>query len=101
MADNTVYSTFNNLPEKSFYSLPSTGETILIKRGEKGYYPQDSLKHRNPDELNEILGVSKPQAEAMYAGSLFGWNVPASNPEMYDENGDFRKDKLAEIPEVE
>jgi hypothetical protein len=75
------------LPEKSFAILNTTGETILIKRGENGYYPQDSLKNGDVDELNETLGVTKAQAEAMYHASLFGWDIPASNPTMWEENG--------------
>jgi hypothetical protein len=85
---------FKNLPEKSFYKLPTTGETILIKRGEKGYFPQEDLVSRDPDELNELFDVTKAQAEAMFAGSMHGWHVPAANPEMYDENGDFIKEKV-------
>ena len=75
------------LPEKSFTILNTTGETVLIKRGEKGYYPQDSLKWSYVDEFNETLGVTKAQAEAMAHGSLFGWDIPASNPKMWEEKG--------------
>jgi hypothetical protein len=75
------------LPEKSFAILNTTGETILIKRGEQGYYPQDSLKNADVNELNETLGVTKAQAEAMYHASMFGWDIPASNPKMWEEKG--------------
>lgn len=80
------------LPLKSFAKLPTTGETVLICRGETGYFPQDShIKSRDADELNEILGVTKAQAEAMFKGSMFGWDVPAADPDMYDENGHPKK----------
>lgn len=81
------------LPEKSFAILNTTGETILIKRGESGYYPQDSLKNGNVDELNETLEVSKAQAEAMFHASMFGWDIPASNPEMWEREGVFTHNK--------
>lgn len=91
MADTNIYKTFEGLPEFSFHTLETTGETIMIRLGEKGYYPQDELKNRDADELNEVYEVTKGQAEAMYAGSMFGWDTPASNPANYDEDGKFIK----------
>lgn len=87
-------ATFDGLPDESFYKHNVTGETILIKRGVQGYYPQNQLKDSDPDELNEKLGVSKTQAEAMYAGSMFGWHIPASNPACYDDDGEINMDKV-------
>lgn len=81
----------DKLPEQCFYKLPTTGETILIRRGEKGYYPQTDLKHRNPDELNELFDVTKAQASAMYGGSMFGWDAPISDPDNYDEDGNHKR----------
>ena len=81
------------LPEKSFAVNTITGETILIKRGESGYYPQDSLKDRDCDELNETFGVTKAQAEAMYHASMFGWDIPASNPELWEKEGIYTHNK--------
>ena len=39
------------------------------------------------DECNEIGGVSKTQAAAMLAGSMFGWHIPGADPKNYDEQG--------------
>ena len=39
------------------------------------------------DEYNRKLGVTKPQEEAMKAGSMFGFQVHAADPKNYDENG--------------
>ena len=39
------------------------------------------------DEYNEQINVTKSQAAAMLAGSMFGWEVPAADPKNYDEQG--------------
>lgn len=78
---------YNELPQECFGVLKTTGETIMIRKGEKGYYPQDALQWANADELNQTLGVSKAERKAMEMGSLFGWDIPATNPNIYDEDG--------------
>jgi hypothetical protein len=82
-------SYIDKLPEKAFATLSSTGETILVKRGEKGYFPQDAFINSDPNELNERLGVTKAEAKALYMGSMFGFDAPASDPDRYDENGEW------------
>jgi len=39
------------------------------------------------DEQNAKMGVSRAQEEAMKAGSMFGWDVPAADPKNYDDAG--------------
>lgn len=79
------------LPELCFSTLASTGQLICIKRGETGYYPSDwdtGDKERNvelADELNENLGVSSVQRQAMEVGSMCGWNVPGADPKAYGQ----------------
>ena len=74
------------LPELCFSTLASTGQLICIKRGETGYYPSDwdtGDKERNvelADELNENLGVTPAQRQAMEIGSMAGWGVPGADP---------------------
>lgn len=78
------------LPERCFSTLASTGQLICIKRGESGYYPsnQDTGdKERNvelADELNESLGVTPAQRQAMEIGSMAGWDVPGADPSNYE-----------------
>ena len=55
----------------------------IVTRGEKGYYKTGLDDGRMPakalvDHLNEKLGVSAEEAEAMRIGSIFGWDVPGA-----------------------
>ena len=83
----------SDLPEVCYSILPSTGDVIIIKHGESGYYrceysTEDKAFNREfANDRNANLGVSKAQVEAMLAGSMYGWDVPAADPESYDENG--------------
>ena len=65
---------------------------ICIRRGESGYYPSDwdtGDKEQNvelADQLNEQLGVSPIQRQAMEVGSMCGWDVPGADPAKYEED---------------
>lgn len=85
----------NILSDFCFSTLNSTGETIILKRGEKGYFIQDKFKNSNAQELNEQIGVTPVQEKAMKMGSMYGWDVPGANPDNYDENGKL-KEKIFE-----
>ena len=54
-----------------------TGDTILVKRGEVGYWP---AAHLNAAEYNTRQGITPAQVEGMRAGSMFGFRVPAADP---------------------
>ena len=78
------------LPDFCFGTHPVTDEVVLIKAFESGYWPYNNGGSKGRDkarELNEKLGVTPAQAEAMMAGSMFGWGCPAADPDTYDENG--------------
>lgn len=90
----TVIPMRNSLPEQCFSTLPSTGELILITKGESNYAPcydystSDRAENREfANDRNIKNGVTKAQEEAMLAGSMFGWHTPAADPKNYDENG--------------
>lgn len=89
----TFISLRSDLPEVCFSILPSTGDVIIIKHGESGYYrceysTEDKAFNREfANDRNANLGVSKAQVEAMLAGSMYGWDVPAADPKSYDVNG--------------
>ena len=80
----------DGLPEMCFSTLPSTGQLICIKRGESGCYPSewdtgDKMKNVDlADDLNEKLGVTHAQRQAMEIGSMAGWDVPGANPKNYE-----------------
>ena len=89
----TITPLRSSLPESCHSVLPSSGELIAIRRGEKGYFPSefssaDEAENRIfADDRNTKNGVSKAQEAAMLAGSMFGWDAPAADPKNYDENG--------------
>jgi len=89
---------YKGLPKFCYSSLPSNpNEYIIIRRGEKGYYPIDPLSDAylcSVERNNELIGVTKAQQRAMEAGSMFGWDTPASDPSRYDENGELIKEML-------
>lgn len=82
----------SSLPEKCFSTLKSTGEMIVITKGEKGYTPtgifsQDTSPREGVTATNAANGVTKAQEAAMVAGSMFGWETPAADPKNYDDQG--------------
>ena len=91
-AGNTVIPLRSSLPEKCFAALKSTGEVIIVHRGVKGYTPTEQRPEgmsgqEGADALNAQLGVTKAQAAAMLAGSMFGWACPGADPACYDAQG--------------
>ena len=81
------------LPEQCYSILPGSGEIIVVKRNEKGYYnphiPAASKEQAREivDEYNGKLGVTRAQEEAMRTGSMFGFHVPGADPKNYDKDG--------------
>jgi hypothetical protein len=83
----------HDLPDFCYSTTPHSGELIIIKRGERGYY---SCEYSTPDkkynleyakDCNIRLGVTKRQEEAMISGSMLGFDTPAAKPWNYDLNG--------------
>ena len=88
-----VQEVYEGLPETCYSYLRNTGELVVLKRGESGYYRSDwntadRVQNKElADYHNQQLGVTEAQRKAMEAGSMFGWQVPAADPKHYDENG--------------
>jgi hypothetical protein len=87
----------HTLPDICYSTEPSTGGVILIKKGERGYYrceySTDDPEYNRvlATDRNIKLGVTRAQEEAMLAGSVFGWSVPAAKPWNYDTDGNPRR----------
>ena len=92
---NTLFSYLSQkrgLPMYSYAYLPADDEIVRIQFAEHGHYRH--AKGSSCDSiaaLNETVGVSKKQAEAMRFGSMFGWDTPGANPACYNEDGTFKK----------
>ena len=88
-----IFPLRNSLPARCYSILESTGNVIIIQKGKKGYYHleiTDGTREENRafvNDFNTKLGITKAQEEAMKAGSMFGWAIPAADPKNYDEKG--------------
>ena len=85
----------NGLPETCLATLPGTGELIIIKRGETGYYRSDwetgdkAQNQEIADFHNRKRGITPAQVEAMQVGSMAGFHVPGANPQIYFDEAHF------------
>ena len=68
---------------------PSTGKTIFIRAGVKGYW--EASEHTDPNEFNRDANLTPRQVAAMEVGSLFGFDVPGADPNhsMWDRLGGY------------
>ena len=79
----------HELPETCLSVIATTGQLIIIKKGERGYYPSewdtgDKAQNREiADFHNGKRGITAFQESAMVAGSMFGWTVPGANPQWH------------------
>ena len=84
----------NGIPEYCYSTLSETGDVILIRRGESGYHNVDkdfiaridgNSSKEIVQKLNEPLGITTAEEQAMSMGSMFGWDTPGANPKIYEE----------------
>ena len=82
----------NELPDFCFSTIPSTGQLIILKKGEHGYYASEwDTGNREENQKiaqahNRRRGISDIQEAAMSAGSMFGWSLPGADPQWYLDN---------------
>jgi hypothetical protein len=84
------------LPELCFAkSIMEDDVLVVIKRGERGYYPADMVKYplatgetneQRVRRLNEKLGVTTAQRMAMVMGSVAGFDVGGAHPKEHREH---------------
>ena len=70
------------------------GKPIMIKRGEKGYYPfelpmTDAMIARR----NLEYGADELDIEAMYTGSMFGWDCDGASDAWLQSHEKARRDR--------
>lgn len=71
-----------DLPRMAVVKNPSTDELVIIQRGHTGYWPlPDSYTQEDINKINE--GIDDATLEAMQHGSVFGFDLPIANPELY------------------
>ena len=82
----------NELPDFCLSTLPSSGQLIILRKGERGYYASewDTGKREENRNIarthNRRRGISDIQEAAMSAGSMFGWHTPGADPQWYLDN---------------
>ncbi|RWN60165.1 hypothetical protein [Mesorhizobium sp.] len=59
----------------------TTGETILVKERETGFWPAPLIE--DPRAFNARKGHTVQEVAAAYVGSMFGWRIPGAMPEIY------------------
>lgn len=76
------HSNDSGFPGIAFATLPSTGETVAIRYGERIYYRVETSK--TAEELNAIYGVTEAQAKMILASVMSGWTTPPANQISHD-----------------
>ena len=75
-----------SLPEMCVVVLQPGDVLIGIKRGQRGYYQmydgmvKGEAANIVADRFNKALNVTPQQREAMFCGSMSGWDCPAAKP---------------------
>lgn len=77
---------FAALPDMAYVDnsdsrVPGASLILCVKRGESGFQAVDTTL--SAATLNKALGVTYAQAEAMFIGSIFGWDVEGAHPDMH------------------
>ena len=72
------------------YSETEDGHVVIIFYGEDGYFMGDKkkLQGKTARQLNEENGVSVAEANALRAGSMYGWDSPMARASYWEEKED-------------
>ncbi len=81
------------LPEMCWSTMNVTGELIMLKKGETGFWPAEGYgkgQFKTWDEvadlLNERQSITKAQRKAMTTGSIFGFHAKGADPDYVSEH---------------
>lgn len=85
------------------WEKPEGAKPIVVKAGVKGYWPVSP--RLNPDHFNSHSGAggvpaTKQQIAAMLHGSVFGFGIPISDPDEYNEEGVLHPTKINTVQEA-
>jgi hypothetical protein len=101
--DATARENILKLPDHCFSVCNTTGRVIKLCAGMSGFYDQSKYAYiqdkakkmmtseQIAQELNDELGITPAQREAMDAGSMWGWEVPGANVDNYNPDGSPKK----------
>lgn len=82
----------NRTDENGVRRVPNTdADVIAIRRGEDGFFPLTTP--HDADWHNTVEGVTPQQREAMFYGSVFGWNTLAADADSYAPDGTMLRPK--------
>ena len=82
------------LPEYCYTELQPDKAIVLLKRGAMGYFPTETVFEDGVVDpefvvsaalLNEALGVTQAQHDAMLFGSMFGFHCAGADPDIQTE----------------
>ena len=77
-AHRTMAERLADLPEYCWALNPTDSTPILIRKGQRGYWP--APRDVDVDALNRRVKVTPAQREAMLYGSVFGFDAPIADP---------------------
>lgn len=88
-ADTALAANLAKLPEVCYAVEITSGNTIILKKGENGYHdPQYGVQGEEAvNHFNDRMGVTRQQRAAMEFGSIIGYHLPGANPDIYDATG--------------
>ena len=89
---STVVPYRNSLPEQAFFYNSDSDTIITVTKGKSGFQhyrlaPYDTVSENKKyaSELNEQLGITPSQEEAMFSGQIFGWDNKLTDPRFYNQ----------------
>jgi len=84
-----VWADQNNTPHEP-WNKPANAHPIVVKAGVQGYWevnPRLDVDHFNSHAGAGGVPATKAQIAAMLHGSVFGFGLPISDPDEYNEEG--------------
>lgn len=88
---DTVIPYRNSLPDKCYVYIDTREAFGIVTKGKDGFelcaeakFPDRKRNFEYADKLNEELGITKAQSEAMTMASMMGWADKLADPRTYE-----------------